>query len=151
MPTLIVSSLRAISSVFAPGMLKIFVFAFICTIIALIGFVFVASYFFDWLSIFLESDYWWAGAVSWVGGFGSGLLAWMFFPTFMPIIINFFDESMARKIEAHTYPTILAKNPTPLMRELLHDAKFTLTAGIMTRQQLVQLKVVCLLGPIELL
>jgi CysZ protein len=130
MSALIPSATRAISSLFAPGMLPVMVKCVIVTIVALFLFVIGASSFFIWLAGTIESaDF--SLLVGIGGSIGSGILAWFLFPTIMPVIVNFFGERIAEIIEARDYPAVRPIQDVAFWREFLHDARFTLmTIGL---------------------
>ena len=60
-------------------------------------------------------------------GIGSGMLAWFLFPLLYPVLISFFDEAMADKIERSDYPELPRANP-PFWPTFWHDIRFTLKA-----------------------
>lgn len=122
MQPIISSAVKAVGSLFAPGMFRIFVLSVLATIAALSLFFIAASSFFVWLGIHWES-----GWIAAIGSLGSGLLAWFLFPGVMPIIVNFFDDRIATIIERKDYPYAAPKSPD-FWPELLHDARFSLLA-----------------------
>ena len=118
MEKLIDASLKAAGSLFAPGMFGVLIKSLIITIVALTLFFFGASSFFFWL---FGADSPW----SWLGAFGSGMMAWFLFPPIMPIIVNFFDTRIVRIIEMQHYPSAPLATEPPFMKEFLHDLGFT--------------------------
>src|SRR5687768_1946814 len=127
MEAVIKAGVRALGSIFAPGMFSVFVKSVLLTIAALIGFVMLTSTLFGWLSTQMgESP--WAATLPWLGSVGSMLFAYFLFPTIMPIIVNFFDDRIARLIEQQDYPATIATNPTPFWSEFAHDARFSALA-----------------------
>ncbi len=121
MPILFDCSTKALSSLTAPGMFSVLIWSVIITIIALVLFVIGASSFFGW---FFEGQ----PALAWLAAIGSGLIAWFLFPGIMPVIVNFFDTTIAAHIEAKDYPNLPKASDPAVLPELFHDAKFTLTA-----------------------
>jgi CysZ protein len=122
MQFIITSAFKAVSSLFAPGMFRIFILSVLATIGALSLFFLTAGSFFVWLGVYFGS-----GWIAAIGSLGSGLLAWFLFPGVMPIIVNFFDDRIATAIERHDYPYSAPKQPD-FWAELRHDAKFSLIA-----------------------
>jgi len=121
MTTLFDCSAKALHSLTAPGMVSILIWSVIITILALVLFVIGASSFFAW---FFASQ----PALAWLAAIGSGLIAWFLFPGIMPVIVNFFDTTIAARIEAKDYPNLPRASDPAMLPELFHDAKFTLTA-----------------------
>lgn len=130
MEIFIVSGLRAIRSVFAPGMFKIFFWSILITIAALIGFVFMASGLFQFVASYVNNQSW-ATALPWIGGLGSTMIAWFLFPGIMPIIVNFFDARIAQIIEHEDYPANVASYNNPFWVEFWHDVRFSLMAVLL--------------------
>jgi CysZ protein len=122
MQLLLSSALKSISSIFAPGMFRIFILSLAVTIGALWLFFLGASGFSFWLAHVFDN-----GWIAAIGSLGSGMLAWFLFPAVMPIIINFFDDRIASTIERRDYPYAAPKQPD-FWPELRHDAKFSLMA-----------------------
>lgn len=118
MEHLSISSVKAVNSLFVPGMLVILLKSLIITILALTFFFFSASSIFFWL---FGADSW----LSWLGAFGSGVFAWFLFPAITPVIVNFFDTRIVSIIEANDYPQAQRAQEPPFMKEFLHDLKFT--------------------------
>jgi CysZ protein len=125
MQAIITSAFKAVGSLFAPGMLRIFILSILTTIAALIGFFIVASSFFLSLASHMHN-----GWIAALGTLGSGLFVWFLFPGIMPIIVNFFDNRIATLIERKDYPNAAPKEPE-FWPEFWHDARFTLlTIGL---------------------
>jgi len=121
MEQLSISSVKAVSSLFIPGMLMILLKSLIVTILSLTLFFFGASSFFFWL---FGAGSW----LSWLGAFGSGVFAWFLFPAITPIIVNFFDTRIVGIIENHDYPNARKVQQPPFVNEFMHDVKFTAKA-----------------------
>lgn len=121
MEMLIESSLKAMRSVFAPGMLGLFIKSVLLTVVVLTLFVIGASGFFAW---FFANNPW----IAWVGGIGSAMLAWFLFPGIMPVIVNFFDDRIAGMIEQQDYATSRPAQNPPFWPEFWHDVRFSLKA-----------------------
>jgi CysZ protein len=121
MESLIIATGRALRSIFAPGMLKIFLVSVMLTLLLLALFISGASSFFVWLG----HAYSW-GWLSVIGSIGSGLLGWMLFPGIMPIIVNFFDTRITQIIEREDYPASEALQNPPFWPEFWHDLRFSL-------------------------
>jgi CysZ protein len=125
MEPLIIALLRALRSLLAPGMFSIFIRSVLITVAALIAFVFLTGTIFSVIASFMSDDNAWKYFLPWIGGVGSGILAWFLFPGIMPIIVNFFDIRIATIIEKHDYPTASPAAATDFWAELKHDAKFS--------------------------
>jgi CysZ protein len=121
------AAFRALRSLFIPGMMGVFIFSIIATIIALFIFFIGASAFFGWLSHALQ-DHAFASVLPWLGSIGAALLAWFLFPTITPVIVSFFDIRITRLIERNDYPSIPQPGDKPVWPELLHDIRFVLVA-----------------------
>lgn len=124
MHVLMTSSLLAMRSVFAPGMLTVFVLSVALAVAVLAGFVVLTGIVIGWLS----EGAWYASYMPWLGSIGATVLAWFLFPGIMPVIINFFDERIAGLIERQDYPRVAQPVQRPFWPELMHDIRFTLTA-----------------------
>jgi len=127
MDVLIISSLRAVRSLFTPGMFSVFILSILVTIASLIGFITFSSMFFGWLSAHMENHPTLAHLLPWIGSIGATLIAWILFPGIMPVIVNFFDDRIARLIERHDYPTVIQRIPS-FWPEFLHDMRFSAMA-----------------------
>ncbi len=125
MSELITASFQSLRSLFVPGMLGIFIYSLLITILVLAGFIAVVTY----LTVAVPAwfGYEIASYFSVFGFFGSSIIAFILFPGIMPIIVNFFDEKIAGAIERKFYPHAKPVE-NPLMKELVHDAKFSLKA-----------------------
>lgn len=121
METLVKSAFKAIESLFAPGMIFILLKSIIITLLALTLFFFGASSVFFWV---FGHESW----ISWLGAFGSGVIAWFLFPAIMPVIVNFFDTRIVQLIESHEYPGTPQAIEPPFMKEFMHDLGFTIKA-----------------------
>ena len=118
---------KAIKSLTAPGMLTLLFFSVIVTILVLIGFVALITVLSGFVSGWLGFSQ--LGFISRIFGFFSAsFIAWILFPGIMPIIVNFYDEKIARTIEIAHYPEAKPEENNPLIPELLHDLKFSLKA-----------------------
>ncbi|MDX2074290.1 MAG: EI24 domain-containing protein [Alphaproteobacteria bacterium] len=123
MERLIDASLKAIGSVFAPGMFGVFVMSVLFTLAALLLFVLGVT---SVVSLLV------GGAVlsaswTWLSGVGATMLAYFLFPGIMPVFVNFFDSKIATLIEAQDYPNAQPINP-PFWPEFRHDVRFSLMA-----------------------
>jgi len=123
MDTLILSATRALRSIFAPGMFGIMALCVLATIGALFMFAVCAALGFSWLGAHMHH-----GWITWLGSAGASVLAWFLFPGIMPIIVSFFDERIARTIEAQDYPAAAPGKSPEFFPELFHDARFAVTA-----------------------
>lgn len=130
MNALIVSAFRAMRSVFAPGMLVIFVCSVGVAVGMLAGFVALTG---GVLSIIAQhmQDQQAAHYLPWVGSLGASVLAWFLFPGIMPVAISFFDDRIAGAIERQDYPAIKQPAQSHFWHELLHDVKFALVAVLL--------------------
>ena len=127
MDKLIYAAFRAVRSLFTYGMLKIFIKSIIVTLIALFGFIFLSGIFFDWLAHLLQTHAI-AHFLPWLGSIGASIIAWMLFPGIMPLIISFFDETIARLIEKQDYPYAMSDQEQPFWPNLWHDLRFSIKA-----------------------
>ncbi len=126
MERLIDAALKAIGSIFAPGMFSVFVKSLLLTFAALIGFVVLVTSFAGIIASHL-SDPAMASWVPMISGFGAALFAYFLFPGIMPIFVNFFDAKIATLIERKDYPAAHPIDP-PFWPEFWHDVRFSLSA-----------------------
>ena len=122
MPALISSSFRAMQSLFAPGMLRVFILSIITTIVVLLSFVIVAGVVFSFLASHLHGHY---AYLPWAGTLGAGAIAWLLFPGIMPVIVSFYDNRIADIIERQDYPDAPAHTPK-FWPEFWHDVRFSI-------------------------
>ena len=127
MDKLIYAAFRAVHSLFTYSMLKLFIKSIIVTLIALFGFIFLSGVFFDWLAHMLHAHAI-AHFLPWLGSIGASIIAWMLFPGIMPLIISFFDETIALLIEKQDYPYAMPGAAQPFWPNLWHDLRFSLKA-----------------------
>ena len=126
MERLIEAALKAIGSIFSPGMFGVFVKSLFLTLAALIGFVVLATSLAGMIAGHLSDP----AVASWLpmlSGFGAMLFAYFLFPGIMPIFVNFFDAKIATLIESKDYPYAAPINP-PFWPEFRHDVRFSLKA-----------------------
>jgi CysZ protein len=126
MERLVSASLKAIGSVFAPGMFGVFVKSLFFTLFALVGFIFIVTSVTVAISGVVKDPQ----IATWLplaGGFGATLFAYFLFPGIMPVIVNFFDAKIATLIEQSYYPAARPINP-PFWPEFRHDLRFSLVA-----------------------
>ena len=120
------AALKSLRSLFTPGMLGVFVKSLLITLLALVAFMLVfglgISYLADlvpWGSLgFLQQ------LLPFVLFFGAWFFAWMLFPTVLPLIIHFFDDTIIEVIEKQTYPPTLHGKNWPFWQEIRHDMAF---------------------------
>lgn len=120
------ASVKALGSIFAPGMLGVFVMSLIFTLVALIVFIIGATSFASTIAVYLSNPV----TAAWLpvmSGFGATLLAFFLFPGIMPVFVNFFDSKIARLIEEKDYPSAQPIDP-PFWPEFWHDVRFSLVA-----------------------
>lgn len=122
MQRFISAATRAVESLFAPGMLGVFIYSIIVTLLSLLAFFLLASSAFIWLGTTLDSAI--LGAL---GTLGSLLITLMLFPSIMPVVVNFYDDRIATLIERKDYPHVVPKKPD-FWPELVHDSRFVLVA-----------------------
>jgi len=127
MNPLITSAFLALRSVFAPGMMVIFIWSVLLAIGVLGGFIAGTGMAVDWFAQTMQNQ-WLAPYMSWLGGIGATMLAWFLFPGIMPVIINFFDDRIAHIIERQDYPGVIQPTQQPFWPELWHDVRFTCMA-----------------------
>jgi CysZ protein len=125
MTALISSVFLAMRSVFAPGMVRVFILSMLLTLVVLVIFVAGAGVVFTALASLVQ-DHSLAAFMPWLGTLGAGVLSWFLFPGIMPLIINFFDEDIANIIEKRDYPHTPALQPNPFCPELLSNVRFSL-------------------------
>ena len=119
--------LRAVGSVFVPGMLGVFIVSVGVALLALIGFVIGATSIVSLIAPALVSDPATSSWLPWATGVGAALFAYFLFPGIMPVVVNFFDSKIAALIEAQDYPAAKPIDP-PFWPEFWHDARFSLKA-----------------------
>ncbi len=119
------SMVRAFSSIFAPGMGKVFIKSTLITIFVLIGFVFLVTYIADYFSPLLDSSY--RSYVTWFAGLGSFVISWILFPGIMPFITSFFNNDIIDIIERKYYPP-LKIDQNSFLSDFIFEGKFTLKA-----------------------
>lgn len=127
MEAMLIATVRALRSSFAPGMFGVFLKSTGLTLLSLAVFIFVSAGLFSWLGSLFEA-YAWAQALPWLGGIGAGMLAWFLFPGIMPLIMSFFDTTIAALIERQDYPHRRLAAEAPFWQQLRHDGLFALTA-----------------------
>lgn len=126
MDKIIAVSFKAIGSIFAPGMLFVFLGSVALTMLVLSGLVALATGIGTVLSSSVADEQI-ASMLPWFSGLGAALLAYLLFPGIMPIIVNFFDSTIARIIEQKDYPDARPIDP-PFWPEFWHDVRFTCMA-----------------------
>ncbi len=127
MHPVLASAYNAFRGLAAPGMGLIFLGCFLASLATLVA----AGFGFTWgigalLAHYqIEGGFW-----LWLlgGTFGSWLLLTLFFPLLMPIIVSFFDEQIAGRIERAAYPALAIGTPQPFWNDLRADVAFTLKA-----------------------
>lgn len=117
---------RAFRSLFTPQMFGIVLLSLGLTLLALTLFVIGAT----WAALALSASFAgeWSGPLVWFSGFASFAIAWFLFPGIMPVIVNFFDDRIARTIERQDYPRAVPRENLPFWPEFWHDARFTAKA-----------------------
>lgn len=120
----VAAAFRAVASLFTPGMIGVFLYSIVVSLVVLGLFIFAASAAFSWVT----QAYVLASYVPWLGSIGSVVVAWMLFPIVTPITVSFFDVRITRLIEQHEYPAAAPAAPTPFWPELRHDILFSLKA-----------------------
>ena len=127
MELFIASGLRAVRSLFTPGMIGVFLLSIVMTLAMLFGFILCSGFFFTWLAGHMQGSAL-SHLLPWIGTIGSTLIAWILFPGITPIIVNFFDDRIAQLIERHDYPAAPLPRKPDFWKELLHDLRFSLKA-----------------------
>lgn len=128
MEQLVAASLKAIGSVFAPGMLGVFIKSLLLSLLVLVGFVvLVTSIAAGVAPMFAQTYPQWSEWLPYLTGAGAMLFAFFLFPGIMPIIVNFFDNRIATNIERQDYPAARPIDP-PFWPEFWHDVRFSLLA-----------------------
>jgi CysZ protein len=131
MESLVLSVVRAVKSLFTPGMLKLFVLCTLMTVATLLAFIGITTAAFTWLAAHMQDHFILSHLLPYIGSFGATIIAWFLFPGIMPVIVNFFDDRIARLIENHDYPNAVASYSPPFWGELLHDLRFSLMAVLL--------------------
>lgn len=129
MEKLSAAAFRAIGSVFVPGMLGVFVASTLLTLGALTLFIFGTTGVSAYVST-LVSNPSLATWLPWASGVGAVMLAWFLFPGIMALIVNFFDQRIARLIEEKDYPAAQPIEPR-FWPEFWHDLRFSLSALVL--------------------
>lgn len=111
---------RAMRSLLAPGMITLFIWSVVLTLVTLLVFIGGATSAAGWL--FSGTEYGW---LTWLAGAGSFMFAWFLFPGIMPVIVNFFDVRIAGLIEKQDYPAVTPLANPPFWPELWHDLRFS--------------------------
>lgn len=122
MQALLISFVRAVRSLFVPGMFFVFVWSVIATVAVLVAFVVLCGF---GSSTLASHEHLLGGPWGLLGSVGGFVIAWLLFPGIMPVIVNFFDVKITSLIEKHEYPAAGPVREQPFAVELLHDAKFS--------------------------
>ena len=120
------SAIRALGGLFAPGMGRIFFACAALTLVALVALYAGCS----WLAAVLLAHYaMGTGFFFWLFSvFGGYLLIMFLFPLVMPILVSFFDEQIAERIERHAYPRLAIGQAQPFWEDFRADLAFTARA-----------------------
>ncbi|MFO0388680.1 MAG: EI24 domain-containing protein [Alphaproteobacteria bacterium] len=127
METLIFAFARALRSLFAPGMIRVFCYSVLLTIVVLCVFWVGASNILVWLFDRPAAENLPFDIMPLIITGATGILAWFLFPGIMPVIVNFFDDKIANIIERQDYPHSQPIANPAFWPEFWHDAKFSLT------------------------
>ena len=127
MEALLSSAIRAAKSLFTYGMIEVFMKTIVVTVMSLAIFVVFFSLFFDWLAHEVHGLAI-ANFLPWLGSIGASLIAWILFPAIMPVIINFFDDTIAFLIEEQDYPKSMKGHEQAFWPKFWHDMRFSLVA-----------------------
>lgn len=115
---------KSLKNLLLPGIIKLFL---LCLVAYFIGWSLLAGVLtvaLQYLMPAQESGGWF---VSMLGGVGGVVIAWFTFPLLYPVLMSFFDESMAEVIERQDYPQLPKATP-PFWPTLWHDTVFSLKA-----------------------
>ncbi len=126
MENLLVCAVKALNSLFAPGMFVVFFQSIALAIAVLFAFVAGAGYFFWWLQHAMGIGLPW-----WLGDMASAVVAFMFFPGIMPVIVSFFDYKIASLIERQDYPGTTPVVQAAFWPDFWHDVRFSLWAAVL--------------------
>lgn len=123
----IASAWRAFRGLTAPGMGLIFFVSLLASLATLVGLAMLLTW---GLGVLLAHYHITAGFWLWLlgGTFGSWLLLTLFFPLMMPVLVSFFDEAIADRIERDAYPALAIGTAQPFWDDLRADVGFTLKA-----------------------
>lgn len=126
----IASAWRAFRGLTAPGMGMIFLVCVLSSLVVLVGLAMLMTW---GLGLVLVHYHVTGGFWLWLlgGTFGSWLLLTLFFPLMMPVLVSFFDEAIADRIERAAYPALAIGQPQPFWEDLRADVGFTLKAVIL--------------------
>lgn len=137
---------RALKNLLMPKMFMLFV---LCLLAYILGWTALAWLLGELIQFFAHSvstGLTWAEAAfaQGVGLTAGALLAWFLFPLLYPILISFFDETMAEAIEKKDYPHLPKATP-PFWPTLMQDAWFSVKA-VLLNLVLIPLYLVPFLG-----
>lgn len=130
------SAMRALNNILAPGMPKLFLMSVGLTLLTLVlfssGISWVVT---DWLTTVdgqqAPTPWWFAWVLRAGVSFFVFSFVWLIFPLLLPLVISFFDEAIAEKIERHEYPRLMVGAEAPFWANLRADLGFVLKAVLL--------------------
>ncbi len=130
MNEIIIAATRALKNLLIPGMIKFFIACFLLSLVGLGLFIYGSV---QLLQHIVIPDMWLLddaaqSLIDWGGPMMATIVAWFMFPLVMPVIVSFFDEYIAERIERHEYPKLAIGKGQPFWPDLRHDIWFTLKA-----------------------
>lgn len=124
---------KALKSLLIPGMLRIFLYSVLLTMAALALFAAGVRELLHAMTSSQNPD---IETIMNIGGtVGSLILSWILFPLLLPVIVSFFDEKIADRVEHHFYKDLPIPQ-YPFWPTLWQDVRFSLWA--------VFLNIICL-------
>lgn len=133
MQPLIDAAAKSLSSLFIPGIPRIFAYSILLTLAALACFTAGMR---EVVHLFTASQNAQIETIASIGSaVGSLILSWILFPLLLPIIVSFFDEKIAGRVEHHFYRDLPIPQ-YPFWPTFWQDVRFSLWA--------VFLNIVCL-------
>jgi CysZ protein len=115
---------RALRNLLLPDMLRLLL---LCLVLYAVGWSLLAwglSALIGWYTGITGAE---GVIVHLASGAGSMVIAWFLFPLLFPLLVNFFDDSIAEAVERRDYPQLPSSSP-PYWPTVLQDIWFSLKA-----------------------
>ncbi len=123
----LISASRAFRGLFAPGMGGIFLACFLCTLASIVAAALGLTWGLEaWFAhMHIDGGFW-----LWLlgGTFGTILLLGLFFPLLLPVLVSFFDEQIAERVERDAYPQLVIGHAQSFWADMRADVRFTAKA-----------------------